>query len=345
MKDGMWSRSQFLKVAGLAVLGRYRVAAHDLHHGSPDGDEIDGLLAESFVMDGNANLGMRRGKAYSPLQPGAIKKLTGISAGNHTVRPESIEGMNRRVAQNSQVLQRIDKASDIGTAIRSSRYGIAFYFQGGFDLRGSVELLSVWKNQGLRVLQLTMEDNELGGGTLGDDRPLTALGKRVVREMNRLGMIVDISHSGRRTTLDAAAASEKPITANHANVDAITRHSRNKSDEEVKAVAATGGVVAATPINRYFLRDPRKPGTLEDFVAHVDVLVQRIGIDHVGISSDSYMDGSQRYDVDYSDIYLGSPDRWRHVARRLSRLGYTNDDLKKILGLNFKRVYEAVLDP
>src|SRR4029079_11998228 len=104
----------------------------------------------------------------------------------------------------------------------SNRYGVVFYFQGDFELKGSVEPLAVWKAQGLRVLQLTNDDNELGGGTKGDSRPLTAFGKRVVSELNRLGMIVDVSHSGRLTTLDAAPASSKPITANHANVEALT---------------------------------------------------------------------------------------------------------------------------
>jgi membrane dipeptidase len=308
-------------------------------------DAIESLIAESFVMDGNANLGMSRGKKYSPLEPGAIKQATGLTAGNHTVRVATMESLSKRIASNPQSLLRVERASDLETAWKSKRYGVVFYFQGDFDLKGSVEPLAVWKAQGLRVLQLTNDDNELGGGTRGDSRPLTAFGKRVVSELNRLGMIVDVSHSGRRTTLDAAAASSKPITANHANVEALTPHARNKSDEELKAIAGTGGMVAATNINRYFLRDPRRPGTIDDFVAHLDALVQKIGIDHVGISSDSWMDGSQLYDVDYSDRYMASAERWKHVARKLAAKGYSTADMKKILGLNFKRVYEMVLDP
>lgn len=308
-------------------------------------DAIEALLAESFVMDGNVNLGMGRGRKYSPLEPGAIKRLTGLSAGNHTVRPESMESVSRRIASNPQAFLRVERASDFDLASKSNRYGVIFYIQGGFDLKGSIEPLAQWKSAGLRVLQLTNENNELGGGAAGDDRPLTGFGRRVVRELNRLRMIVDVSHSGRRTTLDAAAASDRPITANHVNAEALTPHARNKSDEELKAIAATGGVVAATNINRYFIRDPRRPATIDDFVSHIEYLVEKIGIDHVGISSDSYMDGSQRFDVDYSDRPMSGVERWKHVARKLTNKGYSNGDLKKIIGLNFKRVYQQILDP
>ncbi|MBX3278466.1 MAG: membrane dipeptidase [Acidobacteria bacterium] len=338
------TRSQFIRLAGLCAVERLIRPGASFAHSSAD-EAIEALLAESFVMDGNVNLGMRRGRGYSPLEPGAIKRLTGLSAGNHTVRPESMDSLSRRVEANQKALLKVERASDFDLAAESGRYGVVFYMQGGFDLKGSVEPLAQWKAAGLRVLQLTMDDNALGGGTAGDDRPLTEFGKRVVRELNRLRMIVDVSHSGRRTTLDAAAASSRPITANHVNVEALTPHLRNKSDEELKAIAATGGVVAATNINRYLIRDPRRPATMDDFVSHVEYVVEKIGIDHVGISSDSYMDGSQRYDVDYSDQMMSSAGRWKHVTRKLAERGYSTSDLKKILGLNFRRVYERVLDP
>jgi membrane dipeptidase len=158
-------------------------------------------------------------------------------------------------------------------------------------------------------------------------------------------MVVDISHCGKQTTLDVTDVSSHPVTANHANAWRLSRNSRNKSDEELKAIAATGGVVGATPINRYFLQDSSRPATIDDFVAHIDYMVEKIGIDHVGVGTDGYMDGTERYDVDFSDKYMNSPERWKHVARKLHKMGYSKVDLQKILGLNFKRIYDQVLDP
>ncbi len=277
--------------------------------------------------------------------PGGIKRLTGIDVGNHSTRVNRLADRNRWVELHSDALLRIDKASDIEKAKKTNHYGIIYYTQLGYDLGGSIEPLAKWKEEGLRVFQITYGDNELGGGSRSDDLPLSSLGKKVVKELNRLRMVVDISHCGRRTTLDVTEASGDPVTANHANAERLTNNGRNKSDEELKAIARTGGVVGITNINRYLLMDSSRPATIDDFVAHVDYMVEKIGIDHVGISSDGSLDGGLRYEVDYSDPFLCSSERWKNVARRLHEMGYSRQDLQKILGLNFKRVYEQVLDP
>jgi len=344
----MMTRANFLHLLSLSLFKQFpegvaRVRTWELSELKKD--EVTDLISESLVFDGVVNLGTRRGKGPQPLGLGEIKRLTGINLGNHSVRLSSIEGLNRLCEIHRQSLMRINKAQDIEAARATNRYGLIYYIQQGFDLKGSVEPLAAWKGEGLRCLQLTYTDNELGGGSESDDRPLSSFGKRVVSELNRLRMVVDVSHSGRRTTLDAAEASVHPVTANHANAIRLTSHRRNKTDEELKAIAATGGVVGITGINRFLLGDSKTPATLDDFVNHVDYVVEKIGVDHVGISSDSNIDGSQRYDVDYSDPLLCSFERWKRLARRLSDRGYRREHLQKILGLNFKRVYETVLDP
>lgn len=312
--------------------------------GNPD-DFIDKLFVESLVIDGVVNLGMKRGQSSSPLVPGQIKKLTGINVGGHTTRVSTLSSRNQWIKQRSEALLRIDRASDIEKARKTNLYGILYYVQSGFDLKDSVEPLTQWKDGGIRIFQITYLDNELGGGSGSDNIPLTSFGKRVVKELNRLRMVVDISHCGKQTTLDVTDVSSHPVTANHANVERLCRNSRNKSDEELMAIAATGGVIGITPINRYFLQDSSRPATIDDFVAHIDYIVEKIGIDHVGVASDGYMDGTERYEVDFSDKYINCPERWKHVARRLHKMGYSKVDLQKILGLNFKRVYDQVLDP
>jgi len=345
------TRSEFLRVLGLSSLGLFlptymspRVSGKK--EDSTFGDAfIEKLLAESLVIDGTANLGIKRGKGLSPMIPGELKRLTGINIGGHTTRVARIDRMNDLVKSHPDALMRIDKASDIEKARNENKYGIVFYAQSEADLQGSIEPLAKWKEEGLRIFQITYRDNELGGGSSSDDLPLTSLGKHVVKELNRLKMVVDVSHCGKRTTLDVCDASSEPVTANHACVEKLTNHSRNKSDEELKAVAQTGGVVGLTTINRFFLINPSRPATLNDFVAHLDYMVETIGIDHVGLSSDSQMDGEHRYEVDYSDGTLCSYARWKHVAQKLKSMGYSREDLQKVLGLNFKRVYDQVLDP
>lgn len=341
------SRSTFLRLLGLGA----SAPVFNPVSWAWDGPPVDyssaaaELIGRSLVIDGVIALSMERGTKDPAWNPGEIKKLTGIDIGIHTVRLSSMERLNRSCEQHGDALVRISRSRDIDPAAQGRRFGLIYYVQQGFDLKGSVSPLEEWKMQGLRSLQLTYTSNELGGGSESDEQPLTALGRSVVREMNRLGMVVDVSHSGRRTTLDAAEATVMPITANHANVLRLTSHRRNKTDEELKAIAATGGVVAITGINRFLLRNRFAPATVEDFVRHTEYLVDLIGIDHVGISSDSHVDGSQRYDVDYSDPLLCSTKRWFYVARRLMERGYKEEDLQKILGLNFRRVFRKVLDP
>jgi membrane dipeptidase len=345
------NRAEFLKLTAVSGLGFLLQAGggyagrRKLNRPVDEGDPIEKLFGESLIIDGLVNLGMNRGKGISPLEPGAIKKLTGINAGAHTTRVATLESRNRWAEKYKNVIMKIEKAEDFDIALATGRYGIIFYVQSAFDLKGSLETLSLYKEGGIRAFQLTYGDNEIGGGGKSDELPLTPFGKSVVKELNRLHMVVDVSHCGKRTTLDAAETSSAPITANHANAEALAPSGRNKSDEELKAIAQTGGVVGATTICRFLLKDSSKPATIDDLTAHIDYMVEKIGIDHVGVGSDSYLDGTQRYEVDFSDDLINSPDRWKHVARRLFSRGYALEDLKKIFGLNFKRIYTSVLEP
>jgi len=345
------SRADFLKWLGFAAANTFvmgprafsQPARGDLQQS--EDEFVDKLFEEVLVFDGNASRGINRGKEWVSLAPGDIKRLTGIDMGTQTVQVPRLESEAAWLEEHSDAFARIERASDIERLSASDKYGILYYTQRAFDLGGSVEPLARWKELGLRSLQITYADNELGGGSRSDDLPLSPLGVRVVRELNRLRMVVDVSHCGRRTTLDTCRASSAPVTANHANALTLAPHSRNKADEELRAIADSGGVVGAVTVGRFLQKDYSRPATIDDFVEQIDYMVQLIGIDHVGIASDASMDGTQVYEVDYSDPYLNSYDRWKHVARRLHQRGYSREDLEKILGLNFKRVFQQVLDP
>lgn len=350
-KEATLTRAEFLRLMGFSSFGLFFPYSFDFAQRgkreilNKENDFIEKLFAESLVIDGVGSLGIKRGKGYVSLLPGEIKRLTGIDVATQGAKVHRLAEQNSWVERHSDVFLKIERASDIEKAKKTNLFGLIYYTQKDFDLKGSIEPLSKWKEEGLRSLQITYGDNELGGGSRSDDLPLTELGKKVVKELNRLRMVVDVSHCGKRTTLDVTEVTTHPLTANHANAERLCSHSRNKSDEELEAIARTGGVVGVTTIGRFLLQDPSRPATMDDFVAHIDYIVEKIGIDHVGIAGDCYMDGTQVYEVDFSDSLIDSYDRWRHLARRLNDKGYSKKDLQKILGLNFKRVFAQVLDP
>ena len=172
---------------------------------------------------------------------------------------------------------------------------------------GSVERLSAWHEQGLRAFQIAYEgDNELGGGFDRDDTRITPLGKTVVAELNRLGIVVDVSHCGRRTTLDVAMASSRPVMATRGNPEKLSSHGRNKTDKELKTIAGTGGVVGATNISRYLRSHEAHQPEIRDYVEHVDYLVQLLGIDHVGFSSEGWLDDT----LVFRKVSMGTEQIW-----------------------------------
>jgi membrane dipeptidase len=140
------------------------------------------------------------------------------------------------------------------------------------------------------------------------------------------------------------------VLANHANALALTGNRRNKADEELRAIADSGGVVGVTLVKWMLDRDGDGEAGIDDFIAHVDYIVDLIGIDHVGFASDSYLNGWEISSRHYADEHLGAIDRWKRVVRRLVAIErpdgtrkYSDEDLGKLLGLNFLRVYRQVL--
>ena len=160
-----------------------------------------------------------------------------------------------------------------------------------------------------------------------------------------MGMIVDCSHCSRQTTLDAASLSTKPVIATHANAEALTPRIRNKDDDELRAIAGTGGVIGVTTIRSMLDTDGDGTADMDDMIAHIEYIVELVGIDHVGVSSDARMDGWEQSSVFYADADLAAIDRWVRLTARLRARGWSEEDLEKLLGGNFNRVFAEVLRP
>ncbi|MDE2881527.1 MAG: membrane dipeptidase [Acidobacteriota bacterium] len=344
--------------------GTVRAAAADLQWARE-------FVARQYVVDGTASSLARvdphcRTGCELSVFPGAgpgdfgtLKAVSGIDVGIFSMSGFGLEGMidfRNRTADGTIAGARVVLTwGDIETARENGEYAYVFYVQSRvapqWQLDGDLSNLRRWYAEGLRVLQLRYGDKEghepderlAYGSYEGDEKGVTELGRRAIAEMNRLGMIVDVSHLSRQSTLDAAALSNKPVLASHANAEALTPQDRTKDDDELRAIAATGGVIGVTPIGWMLDRDGDGKAGMEDMVAHVEYIAGLVGIDHVGLSTDAALDGWDPDSRHYADAELAAFDRWVRLTAELHARGWSEEDLTKLLGGNFLRVFREVL--
>jgi membrane dipeptidase len=251
---------------------------------------------------------------------------------------------NRLIAQHPAWFLRIDRPADLVRAKAEGKIGIILGMQDANHLRNLDDVDAFYKT-GQRLTQLTYNaENRLGGGCKAvRDRGLTTFGEAVLARMNALGMAVDVSHCGERTTLDAIAASKKPVLITHSNCKALAPGvARCKSDEAIVAAARKGGVIGLTGV-RHFVRT-KDPVTLDDALDHFDHVVKIAGIEHVGLGSDTDLDGRDRVGTraQYDIAGLNHANRVYELTAGLIRRGYTDEHIGLILGGNFQRALEQI---
>jgi membrane dipeptidase len=208
---------------------------------------------------------------------------TGAAAYEGTVR--ALAFLDREIAAHPDAFVAVRTAADIRQAKESKRLGLIAGFQDATMLEGDLSRVDKFHELGVRIIQLTYNvRNLLADGCLEPGNAgLSNFGRDVVARMNELGILVDLSHCGRRTTLDAIAASKKPAAATHTGCAALVDVPRNKTDEQLKQLADRGGVAGIYLMP--FLRASGQPAA-EDFVRHVEHAVRVCGEEHVGVGSD-----------------------------------------------------------
>jgi membrane dipeptidase len=257
----------------------------------------------------------------------------------------------------------VRQAGDIERAHAEHRTGVILGFQNAAMMGSDVRRVETFARLGVRVVQLTYNgSNQLGDGAMAaSNRGLTPFGRDVVQALNRQRLLVDLSHSGEQTCLDAAAASSQPIAITHTGCRALADLPRNKSDRELRMVAEKGGFVGIYFMP--FLAIGRQP-TATDLVAHIEHALKVCGEDHVGIGSDgnvSTIDDMPAYmrtleieirkrraagisaPGERPDIVpflpdLQGPDKYLRLADMLVKRGHPASRIEKVLGLNFLRV-------
>jgi membrane dipeptidase len=234
-------------------------------------------------------------------------------------------------------------AADIEKAHKEGKIAALIGIEGGHAIQDNLDLLRGFYKRGVRYMTLTHTNTNNWADSSGDvndaavvhHNGLTDFGKQVVAEMNKLGMMVDISHVADKTFWDALEVSKAPLIASHSSCRALANAPRNMTDQMIIELAKKGGVVQ---VNFYcnFLTNERPPrATIDDVVAHIDHIRQIAGIDAIGIGSD--FDG-----IDCVPVGLEDVSKFPNLTRKLLEKGYSAEDVRKIYGGNFLRVMKAV---
>ena len=330
------------------------------------------FVKEAFVLDGCTFMETRFDGCHEVIHNSCLDAF-------FLTTPGSTEGFTETVRHFGSIYNICDqpetrvkivkKIEDFQTAKDAGCLGLVFAFQDPKPIENSLDNLRALYELGLRVVQLTYNKATYIGSGCAEthDGGLTDFGHKLVKEMNHLGMVVDLSHCSTKTSLDAIEASDAPVLITHANAKAVTDSPRNHTDEEFKKLAAKGGVVGVCPWGPIAWHPEQHcQPTMDDFVEHFEYMVNLIGIDHVAFGTDYILDEKENKhekkmiaelypniakayneevgthsDVRYVKGFKGGPEIANAVEALLSR-GYSEDDMRKFLGGNFLRVLKEV---
>lgn len=260
----------------------------------------------------------------------------------------------------------VTKAHDVERAKAEGKFGVIMGTQNAAILGDDLSLLRIYKELGLRIVQLSYYRQNLLGEGAGErtDGGLSNFGVEVVEEMNRLGLLVDVSHCNDQVTMDAIKYSKEPIIISHANARRLVNHPRNKTDEQIKALAEKGGVIGLIAWSLFCeVRKGIRP-TVEDLLDMADYTVKLVGTEHVSLGLDLTPFWTEETFEEWGQLYpdlmpkggffersLFTNEEGREDVSRLPEItkglvsrGYSDQDIEKILGLNFLRVFKEVVE-
>jgi len=245
--------------------------------------------------------------------------------------------------------------NDIESVKTKGKVAIAFDIEGMNALNHDINMISLYHALGVRQMLFAYNlNNETAGGCHDNDIGLSSFGRTIIEEMNRVGMVIDCSHTSLKTTMDIMAQTSKPVIFSHSNPTSVWNHQRNITDDQIKACAQTGGVIGINGMG-IFLGD--NDITTDTIVRHIYYVSELVGSDHVGLG----FDYSPEIDIDIGTILTSRPDYWpagngyntpgiKHagpaqiveIVSALTDLGFSANEIKGILGENFKRIASMV---
>jgi membrane dipeptidase len=323
------------------------VTNNDLHN---DALVIDGLVISNWSRDIFAD--MRKG---------------GLTAANCTCSVwEGIRGSMDNVAawkrmfkDHDDLILQVKTSADITRAKQKGKTGIILGWQNTSGIEDRIEYLSIFKELGVNIMQLTYNtQNFVGSGCYESvDSGLSDFGRDAVDEMNRVGILVDLSHVGAKTSDDAIRHSKKPVAYTHCLPSGLKEHQRNKSDEQLKFIADRGGFIGVTMFPAFLRRGTNS--TVVDYVEAIDYVINLVGEDCVGFGTDFTQDqdqaffdwlvhdkGDGRELIAFGEIInplgMRTIGEYPNLTQEMLKQGWSEAKIRKILGENWLRVLKDV---
>jgi membrane dipeptidase len=300
----------------------------------------------------------------SIMSDGYFNKLraSGVTATNYTIAmmhnmSETIKrilDMRDLIKQENRSVLLATTVQDVVKAKCEGKTAIFLGFQNIAPLENDLRTLDLYHQLGIRIIQLSyhFRNAAADGGGERIDSGLSLFGVSLVGEMNRLGLVVDLAHVGKQSVLETVQISKDPVIASHSNPRALVDAYQNKTDEEIKAMAEKGGVIGITAFPRLVCRDVDKC-TLDDLLDHIDYVINLVGINHVGIGLD-FAEGWAEYPPTRMNLMkidkriynwpkgIETVTDFPNLTKGLVARGYSDKEIRKILGENFLRVFRKV---
>lgn len=268
--------------------------------------------------------------AYLPQGPRDAASLAQATAQAHSLLTQ-IEQMVSRHADAAALAYTL---ADILSLKRDGRKAIVPAIENGYAIGLDLSNVEAFRRRGVAYMTLCHNgDNDICGSARGEGLGVSAFGEQVIREMNRVGMMVDLSHASEQSFYDALDISSLPIVCSHSSAKALCNHPRNLTDDQLRALASKGGVAQVTLYHGFLRQDP-EPATVRDALAHLRHMIDVAGIEHVGIGTDFDGDGGVPGCAHAGELL--------NLTRLLLQAGYSERDLALIWGGNFLRVMAQV---
>ncbi|RQW62193.1 dipeptidase [Vibrio viridaestus] len=290
----------------------------------------------------------------------------GLTAANCTVSVwegfqntvNNIVAMNNLIEDNSDIVLKVKCTDDIRRAKKEGKTGVMMGFQNAHAYEDQLGYVQVFKDLGVGVVQMCYNtQNLVGTGCYERDGGLSGFGHEIVAEMNRVGVMCDLSHVGAKTSQEVIIASKKPVCYSHCLPSGLKDHPRNKSDEDIKFIADHGGFVGVTMFAPFLKRGIHS--SIEDYVEAIDYIFNIVGEDHIGIGTDftqgqdqpffewlTHDKGYARRLTNFGEIInpegIRTLGEFPNLTDALLRHGFSETQVRKIMGENWLRVLGEV---